>query len=108
MTEKVELTAAEKKLAKLKSTSAVVEDFKKQQLIYFGPSLKNLQQYQVFIGDLPSHVKKHIEINPALKELFIEPKELPLIQRNLKIKGTREQQLYDLVYNTKGANSNAL
>ncbi|MEK3955309.1 hypothetical protein [Psychrobacillus sp. FSL K6-1464] len=108
MTEKVEMSATEKKHAKLKSTSEVVENSNKQQLIYFGPSLKNLQQYQVFIGDLPSHVKKHIEINPALKELFVEPKELPLIQRNLKIKGTREQQLYDLVHKTKGANSNAL
>ena len=106
MTEKVDLAILEKKSSIPKSTGVVVEDIKKQQLVYFGPPLKNLQKYQVFIGDLPSHVNKHIEINPMLKELFVEPKELPLIQRNLKIKGTREQQLYELVHKTKGANLN--
>ncbi|MEK3996680.1 hypothetical protein MKY29_18360 [Psychrobacillus sp. FSL K6-2365] len=81
----------------------------KKQLIYFGPSLKNLQQFQVFKGELPEHVKKYINVQPILQNLFIEPKELPIVQRNIGVKGTKEHQLYSLALSvTKGGIVNAL
>ncbi|WP_313891124.1 hypothetical protein [Psychrobacillus sp.] len=102
MTEEKVLDEVEKTVPN-KKTKPKVADKSNQQLIYFGPTLKNLQQYQIFKGELPDHVKKHIETMPILKSLFIEPKELPLVQRNLVIKGSREYLLYELAASkTKG------
>ena len=95
------------KNAGVKETST--DEKLKQQLIYFGPSLKNLQQFQVFKGELPEHVKKYIIVQPILQNLFIEPKDLPVIQRNIGIKGTKEHQLHSLAVSvTKGGTINAL
>lgn len=65
-------------------------------LIYCGPSLRNgeLQQYSVFRGELPEHVKKHEQENFAVKELFVSTGDFGRTRRQIKIAGTRENQLY--------------
>lgn len=100
MSEEKEVVASVKKGAKVKESTV---DKSKQQLIYFGPSLKNLQQYQIFRGELPEHVKRYISLRPILQNLFIAPKDLPAIQRNILVKGTKENQLFELALSaTKG------
>ncbi|MER2169033.1 MAG: hypothetical protein ABS938_00200 [Psychrobacillus psychrodurans] len=90
---------AETKKENIMATQKLSEKEKpKQQVIYFGPPLKNLQQYQVFKGELPDHVKRYITLQPIIQNLFIEPKDLPLVQRNIGIKGTKEYQLYQLAF----------
>lgn len=76
-----------------KSSKSVTK--KKESLIYCGPPLDNgnIQQYSVFQGELPAHVKKHLE-NPSVKELFIEPSELPRVRKNITTAGTLEHQLF--------------
>lgn len=111
--EKEQVTSEKKTTTKKENTiatkTAIVEEKPKQQVVYFGPSIKNLQQYQVFKGELPDHVKKYITLRPILQNLFIEPKNLPLVQKNIVVKGTKEYQLYQLALaQTKGGIVDAL
>lgn len=70
-----------------------------QQLVYCGPTLDNLQQYSVFKGNLPSHVDQYISKFPALRSLFVTPKDLAKTRLNVSIKGTRENQLFETIMN---------
>lgn len=78
-----------------------------KQYVYCGPTLKNgvLQQYSVFQGELPSHVKKLAAAEVAIKELIVDVKELGYVRKNLAIKGSLENQLFEkaLIY-AKGGN----
>ncbi|WP_100406671.1 hypothetical protein [Bacillus solitudinis] len=65
-----------------------------KQVIYCGPSLKNVQQYSIYRGEPPEHVKKHMEKSAVVKELFVETEDFGRIRRNIKMQGTRENQLY--------------
>lgn len=73
-----------------------VKKIEQKTLIYCGPSFKNgeLQQYSVFRGEPPEHIKKHLEGNFAIKELFVTTGEFGRVRRQIKNAGTRENQLY--------------
>lgn len=74
-----------------------------RQLIYCGPTLKNgiLQQYAVFQGTLPNHIEKIIESDNSVKELFVDIKDFTMVRKNISIKGSREQQLFEQALNNK-------
>lgn len=65
-----------------------------KQLIYCGPSLKDLQQNSIFRGEPPEHVKKHMEKNVGVRELFVEIKDLGKVRQNIYKQGTRENHFY--------------
>lgn len=79
----------------IKSTTRQKEKSKDETLIYCGPTLENgnIHQFSVFNGDLPLHVKKHLE-NPSVKELFVNPSELQRVRKNINTSGTIEHQLF--------------
>ena len=68
----------------------------KKAYIYCGPDIKQagLRQYQTFRGDPPEVVKKHIAESPAIRNLFVEPKDLRQMKNNINKQGTKENKLY--------------
>lgn len=66
-------------------------------LVYCGPSIKSLQQYSVFKGELPDYLNKIIEEFPLIKSLFVSPIYLSRFREQLKIKGTKEHQLFTVL-----------
>lgn len=56
---------------------------KPEKYIYVGPPTKELPKYAIYEGGLPSVAERHIEKCPALKALFIDPKELTNFQLKL-------------------------
>lgn len=87
--------------------AALTKPANNQQLIYCGPSFKNLQQFSVFKGELPEHVKKIIKDIPIAQSLFVKLKDFPSFQANLTTKGAVEYQLFEKVLiATKGGKLN--
>lgn len=85
------------------------EESSSKTLIYCGPNYRQLQQYSVFKGKLPGHIQKMIIEFPLIKNLFVKPKELPHTRQQLKIKGTKEYQLFQAVVSQlKGVNMREL
>lgn len=68
-----------------------------ETLVYCGPSIKSLQQYSVFKGELPDHINKISEEFPLIKSLFVKPSNLSRFREQLKIKGTKEHQLFTVL-----------
>lgn len=78
-----------------------------EPLIYVGPNSKHITMSSVFIGGYPSHMTKHIELCPALKNMFIPVSELPEYLKRSKIENSAEQIIYNKVQNyfkSEGAN----
>ena len=62
--------------------------------MYVGPPTKTLPKYTIYEGGLPEHAKKHIEACPALKSLFINPRDLTAIQLKLADGNSVEAMFY--------------
>lgn len=62
--------------------------------VYCGPTLKNLQQFAIYQGDPPAHVKIHLESNAAINALFVPINELSKTKDNTSLPGKREYLLF--------------
>lgn len=64
-------------------------------VIYCGPTINNgeLQQYSVFRGELPEHVKKYLE-NEAVNHLIVDVNRLASVKKNIMQRGTLDNQMY--------------
>ncbi|WP_163538303.1 hypothetical protein [Gracilibacillus sp. YIM 98692] len=77
---------------------------KSTTVIYAGPSLKDLKQYSVFTGELPTYIKNYQE-NNILKALFIPVSNFSKFRRQVKVEGSKENQIYKKAIEiTKGGN----
>lgn len=90
----------------LKNAKATTEQVSKvlskpKTLIYCGPTINNgeISQYAVFQGNLPEHVKKHLEAEAAVKELLIPVQDFVAVKNRIYQKGTREQLLFEKALN---------
>lgn len=66
-------------------------------IVYCGPNIKSLQQYSIFKGELPDYINKLSEEFPLIKSLFVKPSYLSRFREQLKIKGTKEHQLFTVL-----------
>lgn len=65
-------------------------------LIYCGPAINGiLPQYAIFRGNLPVHLDKYINGCAAIKQMFVAPKQLAGTRKNIVIKGSRENILFN-------------
>lgn len=74
-------------------------------VIYIGPTIKKygLNSGNIFIGSLSENVQETLKEFPILKELFVPINEdFPLIKKNLKIEGTKENILYKKIIKELG------
>lgn len=67
---------------------------KLEKYMYVGPPTRELPKYAIFEGGMPSAAKKHFEKCPALKALFIDPKELTNFQMKLADSNSVESMFY--------------
>ncbi|WP_121614790.1 hypothetical protein [Virgibacillus halodenitrificans] len=76
-----------------------------ETLVYCGPSLKDVKQYDVFSGELPAYIQEHFK-EPAVKALFVDITDLAQTRKNIRKQGSRENQLYlrSLEYAKGGSN----
>ncbi len=75
------------------------ETTRKESIIYCGPNLSNgiLQQFAIFKGELPKHIKDHIKKYPAIEGLFVAPSALSQVRNNIKTEGTKEYILFNQI-----------
>lgn len=64
--------------------------------VYCGPPIKSagLGRFDTFIGEPPKPIKKHAAASPAVRNLFVEPKNLAQVRSNMKRPGTKEHRWY--------------
>lgn len=74
-------------------------------VIYIGPTIKKygLNSGNIFIGSLSINIQETLKKFPILKELFVPIDEnFPLIKKNIKIEGTKENILYKKIIKELG------
>lgn len=74
-------------------------------VIYIGPTIKKygLNSGNIFIGSLSINIQETLKKFPILKELFVPINEdFPLIKKNIKIEGTKENILYKKIIKELG------
>lgn len=67
-----------------------------EKVIYVGPNLKNraLLTAQVFIGGLPKHINKELELVPELARLFVPISKMEYAQKQIETTGTPLAKYY--------------
>lgn len=72
-----------------------VKQKKKERLVYCGPNFNGeIQQYSIFIGGIPHHVKHHGEACPSFLKLFVDKGKLAETRKNINVPGKLEYELY--------------
>lgn len=74
-------------------------------VIYIGPTIKKygLNSGNIFIGSLSINIQETLKKFPILKELFVPIDEnFPLIKKNIKTEGTKENILYKKIIKELG------
>lgn len=74
-------------------------------VIYIGPTIKKygLNSGNIFIGSLSINIQETLKKFPILKELFVPINEdFPIVKKNLKIEGTKENILYKKIIKELG------
>lgn len=68
----------------------------KQRLIYCGPNVPGigLQQFMVFKGGYPEHLKKHLQACPAIQELCVPVSDFAKGKKGVIVPGTAANQYY--------------
>ncbi|HQA07577.1 MAG TPA: hypothetical protein PLM20_07580 [Syntrophomonadaceae bacterium] len=71
----------------------------KQRLIYCGPNVTGggLQQFMVFKGGCPEHLKKHLQACPAIQKLCVPISDFTKTRKDIITPGTAANQYYQEV-----------
>lgn len=75
-----------------------------ETVVYCGPTLPRakLISMSVFKNGLPDYVKRQIETCPEIGRLIVPVEELVEMKKQIAIKGTEENRLYQVVFSTRG------
>lgn len=74
-----------------------VSDEKETVFIYVGPNSRAISRFTVFRNGYPPQLKEDLEKFPLLKNLFIDPKDLPVFLKNVDTPGTVEHTWFNEV-----------
>jgi len=71
----------------------------KQRLIYCGPNVTGggLQQFMVFKGGYPEHLKRHLQACPAIQKLCVPISDFTKTRKDIITPGTAANQYYQEV-----------
>lgn len=78
-----------------KAETKTVPGEKGAVFIYVGPTAQAISRYTVYRSGYPPQLKEDLEKFPLLKNLFINPEDLPAFMKNVNVPGSAEHTWFN-------------